>query len=87
MSARPEQEERLDEQLGALKAREKELSEKLEGGENFGKTFWQLEEVRNEIKERIAQIPSSGAQGMTGEGSIRARRGLEPDRWKDKKED
>jgi hypothetical protein len=87
MSARPEQEESLDEQLEAFRAREKELSEKLEGGKDFGKTFWQLEQVRNKIKERIAQIPSSGAQGMTGESSIRAKRGLEPDRWRDKKED
>ena len=56
MSARPEQEESLNEQLEALRAREKELSEKLESAEDFGETFWQLEQVRNEIEERIAKI-------------------------------
>lgn len=87
MSTTPEQEESLDEQMEALRAREKELSEKLERGEDYGKTFWELEEVRNEIEEKVYQIPSSGAQGMTGEASRRARRGPETDRWRDKQKD
>ncbi|MCH7730698.1 hypothetical protein IID21_04270 [Patescibacteria group bacterium] len=87
MPARPEQEKSLDEELEALRAREKELSEKLEGGEDFGETFWELELIRSEIEERIAQIPSSGAQGMIGDGTTGASRGPEPERWRNKKED
>lgn len=85
MATRSEQEERLGEQgqLDALRARERKLSEKLKSGEDYGKTFWELEEVGNEIEEKISQIPSSGAQGMTGEASRKARRGPEADRWRD----
>lgn len=43
----------------------------------------QLEGIREKIEEKISQIPSSGAQGMTGETSRNANRGPETDRWRE----
>ena len=72
--------------IAILRDRKTEIVKKLDEEINFGENFQERENIINEIRELELLIPSSGEQGMTGEGTIKFSRGPEVGRFRKKEQ-